>query len=136
MNHLEEHFASLTIPDESPARSHILSRRSISMFKEKLSMKAQYGEWALVVGGAQGIGEAYCEYLAQQGIPIIVLDNDEAGKRGTVKIAKLLLDHHLNVFHVQYPYKDPGSIPRNKIRKLIADRKRFTQIDLLRKVME
>ncbi len=72
----------------------------LSMFKEKLSMKAQYGEWALVAGGAQGIGEAYCEYLAQQGIPIIVLDNDEAALAACVR--RLKAKYSVSVLPLHY----------------------------------
>ena len=34
----------------------------------------RYGPWALVAGGAQGIGEAYSRYAAQQGLNVAVLD--------------------------------------------------------------
>lgn len=37
---------------------------------------SQYGPWALIAGGAQGIGEAYARYVAAQGLNVIVLDID------------------------------------------------------------
>ena len=36
----------------------------------------KYGPWALIAGGAQGIGEAYSRYAAGQGLNVIVLDVD------------------------------------------------------------
>jgi short-subunit dehydrogenase len=35
---------------------------------------SKYGPWALIAGGAQGIGEAYTRYAAAQGLNVIVLD--------------------------------------------------------------
>jgi short-subunit dehydrogenase len=34
----------------------------------------QYGPWALIAGGAQGIGEAYTRYAAAQGLNVVVID--------------------------------------------------------------
>lgn len=34
----------------------------------------KYGPWALIAGGAQGIGEAYSRYAAAQGLNVAVLD--------------------------------------------------------------
>ncbi len=41
------------------------------------TFKDTYGPWALVAGGAQGIGEAYSLYAASQGLNVIVLDRDQ-----------------------------------------------------------
>ena len=38
----------------------------------------RYGPWALVAGGAQGIGAAYSRYLAKQGHKLLVIDNAPA----------------------------------------------------------
>jgi len=40
---------------------------------------SKYGEWALIAGAAEGIGKAYCEYLAGKKINIILLDVKEEG---------------------------------------------------------
>jgi short-subunit dehydrogenase len=34
----------------------------------------KYGPWALIAGGAQGIGEAYSRYAAANGLNVAVLD--------------------------------------------------------------
>ncbi len=42
------------------------------------AFQENYGPWALVAGGALGIGEAYSRYAAAQGINVIVLDREPA----------------------------------------------------------
>lgn len=37
----------------------------------------QYGPWALVAGGALGLGEAWCNELARRGLNIVSLDRDQ-----------------------------------------------------------
>lgn len=36
----------------------------------------KYGPWALVAGGARGIGEAYSRYAAAQGLNVIIIDRE------------------------------------------------------------
>lgn len=51
--------------------------------------KKRYGPWALVAGGAQGIGLAFAEYAARQGLNVILLDcNVEALKKATQTLAR------------------------------------------------
>ena len=38
------------------------------------AFRDSYGPWAVIAGGAQGIGEAYTRYIAARGINVIVLD--------------------------------------------------------------
>jgi len=38
----------------------------------------KYGPWALVAGGAQGIGEAYSRYAAAHGLNVVVLDVNQS----------------------------------------------------------
>ena len=40
-------------------------------------IKSKYGEWALLVGAAEGIGEAFSRQLAGQGINLVMLDKNE-----------------------------------------------------------
>ena len=49
------------------------------------AFKEKYGPWALIAGGAQGIGEAWSRYAAERGVNVIALDVnqsalDEIGK--------------------------------------------------------
>ncbi|MBJ19201.1 MAG: SDR family NAD(P)-dependent oxidoreductase [bacterium] len=37
----------------------------------------QYGPWAMIAGGAQGIGEAYSRDVAAKGLNVVVLDNSQ-----------------------------------------------------------
>lgn len=39
----------------------------------------RYGPWAVVAGGANGLGAAYCRALADLGIDLVVLDRDDIG---------------------------------------------------------
>lgn len=38
---------------------------------------SRYGAWALIAGGAQGIGEAYTRYAATHGLNVVVIDIDQ-----------------------------------------------------------
>ena len=38
--------------------------------------KLRYGPWAVVAGGAAGIGAAYARYAAAQGLNVVVIDKD------------------------------------------------------------
>lgn len=38
----------------------------------------RYGPWALIAGGAQGIGAAFSRYAASQGLNVIIIDHDGA----------------------------------------------------------
>ncbi len=42
------------------------------------TFQQKYGPWALVAGGALGIGKAFSRYAAAQGINVIVLDREQA----------------------------------------------------------
>jgi short-subunit dehydrogenase len=39
-----------------------------------LGFETRYGPWALVAGGARGIGRAFCDALAQRGLHLVVVD--------------------------------------------------------------
>ena len=41
-----------------------------------MTFKEKYGPWALVAGGAEGIGRAYAAYIASQGVDLIILDRN------------------------------------------------------------
>ena len=53
--------------------------------------KQRYGPWGLVAGGAGGIGEAYSNYRAAQGLNIIVIDIDQ---RALDDISRKLSSEH------------------------------------------
>ena len=48
-----------------------------------MNFREKYGQWAFVAGGSAGMGGAYCDYLAKQGMDIIV-----TGRRQNVVEAK------------------------------------------------
>lgn len=67
---------------------------------------------------------------------ILMLDNDQAGKEGTVKAGKLLTDWNINTSITEYNSKDPGSLPHKSLVDAIKQRKRFTQSDIMRRILE
>jgi short-subunit dehydrogenase len=42
------------------------------------SFKEKYGPWAVVAGGAEGLGEAYSMALAKRKFNLLLIDNQEA----------------------------------------------------------
>lgn len=54
----------------------------------------QAGEWAVVTGASSGIGEAYAEELAKEGLNIMLISNDE---RNLSLVAKQIA----NTYNVQ-----------------------------------
>ena len=52
-----------------------------------LEFAKKYGPYAVVAGGAQGIGAAYARYIAERGMNLILLDNDgDALQRFTAEL--------------------------------------------------
>lgn len=47
------------------------------MNTESKEFVSQYGPWALIAGGARGIGEAYTRFAAAQGLNVAVIDSHE-----------------------------------------------------------
>ena len=43
------------------------------------NLKGQYGPWAMIAGAAQGIGRAWAELLATQGLDLVLIDRDRDG---------------------------------------------------------
>lgn len=40
------------------------------------AFKDKYGPWALVAGGADGIGSAYASYIAERGLDLVIVDRE------------------------------------------------------------
>ncbi len=51
--------------------------RVISMLSSQASFKQQYGPWAIVAGGSEGIGLAFAELLAKQGVNLVLVSRNE-----------------------------------------------------------
>ena len=79
---------------------------------------AKYGPWALIAGGAQGIGEAYTRYAAAQGLNVIVLDlSDSALDR----IASVVKDEYgVDCLPIKVDLADDGLLER--VTAEVADR--------------
>ncbi|NTV82918.1 MAG: SDR family NAD(P)-dependent oxidoreductase, partial [Bacteroidales bacterium] len=53
----------------------------------------RFGQWGLVAGAAEGIGAAFCEELARNGLNVILVDVNEKGMESLA--AKLEHDYHI-----------------------------------------
>lgn len=47
------------------------------------AFRDKYGPWALVAGGAEGIGRAYAAHIAAQGVDLLIVDRDQEKLLGT-----------------------------------------------------
>ena len=47
------------------------------MLSSQASFKQQYGPWAIVAGGSEGIGLAFAELLAKQGVNLVLVSRNE-----------------------------------------------------------
>ena len=43
------------------------------------AFRQRYGRWALIAGSAEGMGNAYAERCAREGLDLVLLDRDESG---------------------------------------------------------
>jgi len=67
---------------------------------------------------------------------VLMLDNDQAGRAGTIKAGKLLTDWGINTSIVEYAKKDPGEMTPAEISAALKSRKPFTQSDVMRRILE
>lgn len=65
----------------------------------------KYGEWALVAGAAEGLGEAFCTLLAKSGKSLIMIDNQVA-KLNELS-ARLIKDYQIETEVVGKDLTDP-----------------------------
>lgn len=75
---------------------------------QSIDFKEKYGPWALVAGGALGLGECWCIELARQGLNIISIDRDtEALKRQGIALRD---DFGVDVISIQADLSDENVI--------------------------
>ncbi len=67
--------------------------------------KNKYGDWALLIGGAKGIGEAFAIQLASMGFNLIMVDNDQDAL--TSLREKLITDFTIEVRSVHLDLNNP-----------------------------
>lgn len=49
----------------------------VVVLREDVCQRRRYGDWALVTGAAQGIGEGWAKALAREGINVVMVDVQE-----------------------------------------------------------
>jgi short-subunit dehydrogenase len=77
----------------------------------------RYGEWALVTGASAGIGMAYCEALAKQGINLVMIARREAQLRDSAHA--LVRSFGIKVKTLALDLSDEGAC--NRIAREISD---------------
>lgn len=85
---------------------------SANLFKKK------YGNWAIVVGSAEGLGEAYSEALAKRNINLIMVDNQ---KDSLTNLAKQLeKEYEIKTIQVLLDLSDSDAVQKimNEITKV------------------
>lgn len=73
-----------------------------------MEFKGKYGPWALVAGGAQGIGEAYSRYAASQGLNVVVLDLNQSALDAIA--SSLARDHGVECLPVRVDLSSPDML--------------------------
>jgi uncharacterized protein len=57
-----------------------MPKRRVKIKKNKMvDFPGRFGQWGMVAGAAEGIGAAFCEELARQGINVILVDMNQDG---------------------------------------------------------
>ena len=67
----------------------------------------RYGNWALVAGAAEGLGEAYCHVLAEKGINLIMLDKEK--KSMDILANKLEKGKDIEIIRLEMDLKEEGA---------------------------
>ncbi len=83
---------------------------------ERISFKERYGPWALVTGGASGIGAEFCRQLAERGINLVLADIQTC----MMKEHADMLKKKFSVDVITITVDLAGRMFMNKIRKATA----------------
>ena len=78
----------------------------------------KYGPWALVTGGAQGIGAAFAEQLAERGLDLVLVDQN--AETLTARAVKLMDAHGIKVETLRVDLSQPDFF--EAIRPVAASR--------------
>jgi len=94
------------------------------LLRTRMDLKTRYGSsgtgdlWAVVTGGAGGIGRAYAMELAGAGFNLVVIDKDEKG----LLSMKSALDGKVQVETIAFEFAELGAMEGfTKLEKLVGD---------------
>lgn len=87
------------------------------------SLTKKYGKTALIAGGSEGIGAAFAEYLASQGVNLVLVARDLAKLNLEAKLLKQKYDVHINTVSVD--------LSANEAVSAIVEAVSDTTIDIL-----
>jgi len=74
------------------------------------AFRQRYGRWALIAGSAEGMGQAYAERFARNGLDLVLLDRDEAGLKAQARALKR--DHGVTVRTVPCDLADTAHVEK------------------------
>ena len=72
--------------------------------------RLRYGQWALIAGSAEGMGIAYAERFAREGLDLVLLDRDAAGLDAQAR--KLKAAHGIEVRKIRCDLSDTRGVER------------------------
>ena len=71
-----------------------------------MDFKEKYGKWALIAGGAEGLGEAFCLSLADKGMNVVIVDFKE---KPLMELSEKLEARGILVTPLLMDLQEPGS---------------------------
>jgi short-subunit dehydrogenase len=85
-----------------------LSARSPLVTADRAGFARQYGPWALVAGASEGIGAAWADYAASQGLSLILVARDP--DKLDQKRRQLVADFGVDVLTISQDLADPDTL--------------------------
>ena len=74
------------------------------------AFRQRYGRWALIAGSAEGMGNAYAERCAREGLDLVLLDRDAAGLKAQAKA--LQAAHGIEVRAIRCDLADTANVEK------------------------
>lgn len=73
-----------------------------------MSLKEKYGEWGIVLGATEGVGKAFCEKLAAEGINVVLVGRRE--EKLNVLADEIRAEYNVETLVVRADFSDESSV--------------------------